>query len=41
MKRLYIVLIYKVWRLTDNLEFAIRRHARKVGAIRSYHQKNY
>ena len=41
MKRLYITLIYKVWRLTDNLEYAVRRHARKVGAIRHYHCKTY
>ena len=41
MRTLYRRLIYKLWRLTDNTEYTVRRHARKVGAIRHYHRKNY
>ena len=41
MKRFYQRLIYKLWRMIDNAEYAVRRHAQKVGAIRSYQRKNY
>ena len=41
MKMLYRRLIYKLWRTVDNAEYAVRRHARKIGAIRHYHRKNY
>ena len=41
MKWFYRRLIYKLWRAVDNAEYAVRHHARKIGAIRHYHRKNY